>query len=342
MKTFFKVLVLCIIAVFIAACGGTKKGISIVPSETERKIDVLYDGQLFTSYFYPVGIEKPVLYPIYTAQGTVVTRGYPYDPRPFERFDHLHQVGSWFNFGDVNGIDFWNNNTERPAERRWMYGAIRHRNVVSIEGATLVIEADWVDHTETAMLKEESTFNFSGSGDWRIIERITKLTALLDTVTFTDNKEGMIAIRVAREFEEPDGRPALYLDANLNRMETRGVYDEGKNGVFRNSNGLEKGAVWGQPANWVSLSAEKDGEKISMAIIDHKNNPGYPANSHARGYGLFSTNNMGSKTLVDDYPFFQLQLKRGESTTFKHLIVVKSNGFVTDAELNKMFDDFNK
>jgi len=329
-----------IIIVIASVFACEKPKVVIVSDEAQKKIDVLYGGKLFTSYIYPDDLEKPVLYPIYTANGTVITRGFPREPRPFERFDHLHQIGSWFNFGDVNGIDFWNNNAER--KNKEIYGSIRHRNIVRIEGATLVVESEWVDFFETAMLKEETTFNFSGSGDWRIIERITKLIALQDTVTFTDNKEGLIAIRMAREFEEPDNRPAAYLDANVNRNSERLVNDEGKTGVFRNSEGLEKGDIWGKPTKWVSLSGEKNGEKISVAIIDHTDNPGFPAYSHARGYGLFSTNNMGVQSFDKNAPKFKLQLKKGESTTFKHLIVVKTNGFVTETEMSKLFEDFIK
>ena len=39
----------------------------------------------------------------------MVTRGFPLEPRPGERVDHPHHVGLWFNHGDVNGVDFWNN-----------------------------------------------------------------------------------------------------------------------------------------------------------------------------------------------------------------------------------------
>jgi len=191
-------------------------------------------------------------------------------------------------------------------------------------------------------LKEETRFVFSGEGDWRIIERTTRLTAQKETVTFTDNKEGMIAIRMDRAFEEPSNSRAEFVDAHgtVTRVEPN---NEGVNGKYRNSEGgeMEKG-VWSKPAKWVSLSADKAGEKISVAIIDHKNNPGHPAHSHARGYGLFSTNNMGSQALDKNEPLFVFQLKPGESTTFKHLIVVKTNGFVTDDEMNKMFADFNK
>ena len=341
MKSYFKVLILIFIATINAACGGSKK-IDIVPNETQRKIDVFYDGKLFTSYIYPADLEKPALYPLFTSNGTVVTRGFPRDPRPNERMDHPHHVGAWFNFGDVNGIDFWNNSYAIPAEKKADYGSIRHRNIVDIQGETLVVEADWVDHAEKILLKEETMFKFSGCGDWRIVERITKLTAQNDTVTFSDNKEGLIAIRMDRAFEEPSNTPELYLDANGNPTEVKVMNNEGVNGVYRNSDGLEKGDVWSKPARWVSLSADKAGEKISVAIVDHKNNPGYPAHSHARGYGLFSTNNMGSQSLDKNEPLFALQLKPGESTTFRHLIVIKTNGFVSDEEMNQIFDDFNK
>jgi len=338
MKSYFKVTVLSIVVSCFATCRSAQKGIEIVPDDANRKVDVLYNGQLFTSYIYPENLEKPVLYPIYTARGTLITRGFPRDPRPNERVDHPHHVGSWFNFGDVNGLDFWNNSFAIPAERKPRYGSIRHRNIVSAENghhqAALVVSTDWIDHTEKKLLKEETKFIFSGEGDWRIIKRITTLTALLDTVTFTDNKEGLIAIRMDRSFEEPSEKPELYLDADGNPTEVQVMNNEGKNGVYRNSEGLEKGDVWGKPAKWVCLSAEKDGENISVAILDHKDNLGYPAFSHARGYGLFATNNMGSQAFDKEAPKFQYVLNPRQSITFKHLIIVKTGGFLTDEEIN--------
>ena len=341
MKSYLKILVF-VAAISAYACGGGLQKIEIVPDDAQGKIDVLYDGKLFTSYIYPADLEKPVLYPIYTANGTVITRGFPRDPRPNERIDHPHHVGSWFNFGDVNGLDFWNNSYAIPAEKKPGYGSIRHRNLIGVTENSFTVAADWVDYAEKVLLKEETTFNFSGCGDWRVIERITTLVALQDTVTFTDNKEGLIAIRMDRAFEEPSNKPELYLDANGNPTEVKLMNNEGVNGVYRNSEGLEKGDVWGKPTQWVCLSAEKDGENISVAIVDHKNNPGYPAHSHARGYGLFSTNNLGSQSFDKDAPLFVFQLKQGESVAFKHLIIVKTNGFLSDAEMGQIFDDFNK
>ena len=346
MKSFLKGLAFSVASCCFVACGNAQTGISFTRDDAGRKVDVLYDGQLFTSYIYPADLDKPVLYPIYTAKGTVITRGFPRDPRPFEQVDHPHHVGAWFNFGDVNGLDFWNNSYAIPADKKSEYGSIRHRTIVSAQNGAkegiLSVEADWVDFSEKTLLKEETKFVFSGEGDMRIIERVTKLTAQKEPVTFTDNKEGLIAIRMDRAFEEPSNQPALYTDAKGNVTEVKVVKNEGVNGVYRNSEGLEKGAVWGKPTKWVCLSAEKEGEKISVAIIDHKNNPGYPAHSHARGYGLFSTNNMGNQVFDNTHPLFKLTLDPGQSTTFRHLMIVKTGGFATDDEMNRLFAQFNK
>ena len=342
--TFFSMIALGIALAGLSACGQSARGIAILPDEAGKKVDVLYDGRLFTSYIYPDDMEKPVLYPLYTAKGTVVTRGFPRDPRPNERTDHPHHVGLWFNFGDVNGLDFWNNSYAVPADKKSGYGSVRHRRIVLAQSGKkegrLTVAADWTDHSGKTLLRDETSFVFSGKGDRRIIERITTLTAQQDTVVFTDNKEGLIAIRVDRAFEEPSDKPELFTDANGNETGVPVMNNEGVNGIYRNSEGLEKGNVWGKPARWVSLSAKKNGEAISIAILDHSDNPGYPARSHARGYGLFSTNNLGSRVFDPAAPLFVLTLSPGESVTFKHLIVVQTNGYLTDADLNRLSEDF--
>jgi methane monooxygenase PmoA-like len=89
-------------------------GVSVSSRPSEQRVDISIDGQPFTSYIYPKSLEKPVLYPIRSAAGLVVTRGYPLEPRPGERADHPHHIGHWFNYGDVSGYDFWGNSSETP------------------------------------------------------------------------------------------------------------------------------------------------------------------------------------------------------------------------------------
>jgi len=108
--------------------------VEVVTRGSDRRVDVTVDGKPFTSYVWPTTLKKPTLYPIRAASGALVTRGWPLDPRPGERVDHPHQVGLWFDHGDVNGLDFWNNSDVIPAARAPKMGTIVHRAVRSSRG----------------------------------------------------------------------------------------------------------------------------------------------------------------------------------------------------------------
>src|SRR5437773_990691 len=75
--------------------------VSVAVNEEARRVDISIDGQPFTSYIWPTTLKKPVLYPLRTAKGTIVTRGFPLDQRPGERVDHPHHAGLWFNYENV-------------------------------------------------------------------------------------------------------------------------------------------------------------------------------------------------------------------------------------------------
>lgn len=322
------------------------KAVNFVADEKKNKVDVMIDGKLFTSYIYPADLDKPVLYPIYTSKSSVITRGFPRDPRAGERVDHPHHVGLWFNYGDVNGLDFWNNSYAIPADKKNMFGSVRHQKVVKAENGktkgTLVVTSNWVDSKNNVLLVEETTFVFSGTDNLRTIDRTTKLTAQKEKVVFKDNKEGMMGLRLDRAFEEPSTKPEVFTDANGNPTTVAAMNNEGVNGVYRNSNGLEKGDVWGKRANWVSLSAKKGSEPITIAMIDNSKNPGFPAHWHARTYGLFSVNNLASKVYVPTDEEYNFSLNPGESMVFKHRILINTGSVLNDESMNAQFTDFNK
>ena len=107
--------------------------IEVVEMPSENKVDILVNGDLFTSYFYSENLKKPVLWPVLTAGGNEITRQYPLKIKPGERADHPHHIGVWFNYGNVNGLDFWNNSNLVPAEKRADYGTIFHEKIETTE-----------------------------------------------------------------------------------------------------------------------------------------------------------------------------------------------------------------
>lgn len=316
--------------------------VSFVKDDANKKIDVKIDGELFTSYVYDGQTPKPILYPLITKSGKTVTRGFPYAPRPNERVDHPHHAGLWLNYGDVNGFDFWNNSYAIKEEDKHKYGTIHHQEILdsNAEDGVLRIAAVWRSPLDLDLLEEVTEFKFSEEGDTRIIDRSTTLKALVD-VSFKDNKEGMIGIRVARELELPTDKPAVYTDAEGNVTEVKALNNEGVNGNYFASEGLTGNDVWGTRNKWVKLEGTIDGETISVTILDNEKNVGYPTYWHARDYGLFAANPLGQEIFSEGKEILNFKLGKGDSTTFNYRILIHNGSELSDGNLNQSFADFN-
>ena len=338
MKQIFLSVMILILSVSLSQSAEPQK-VEFKNKEADKKVDVYVGGKFFTAFIYPDNMEKQSLYPILTASGKTITRGFPLNPRPFERTDHPHRVGLWFNFGNVNGLDFWNNSFAIKPEDKPKYGTVKFDKIVSENSkkGELVTSSKWVDIKNKVLLNEETTFTFSGTGNLRSIVRTSKLTAV-QPVTFAENKEGLIGLRVDRTFEEPSTKPETFLDAKGIETKVPVLNNEGVNGVYRNAEGVKGGDVWAKRSPWVALRAVKEGEVITIVILDNPKNPNYPAWSHARGYGLFATNNLGGRVFDKNAAEVKVVLKPGESIVFKHQIII--GGDLTDAEINGMAKNF--
>lgn len=322
-----------------------EKRIQLVKKESENKVEVLIDGKLFTSYMYPDNIKKPVLYPLITPKGTKITRKFPLEPSVGERVDHPHHVGVWFNYGDVNGLDFWNNSDSIKVEDRDRYGTVVHRSIEGVEEgddeARLKVAMDWLAPDGKVLLKENTTFVFKGEGDVYSIDRITKLTAPTEKVSFKDNKEGMLGIRTTRALEHPSDKPGVFTDANGIATKVEQLDNTGVNGNYLNAEGVEGEATWGKRSNWVNLRSSIGDEAISLVVLDNKSNVGYPTYWHSRGYGLFAANPLGQAAFSDGKEELNFELEKGASTTFKHRIIVASKN-LEKADLDARFEAFSK
>jgi hypothetical protein len=312
------------------AVGQTAPGprIRVAPDEAAGRVDISIDGQPFASYIWPANLAKPVLYPLRTAKGTLVTRGYPLDPRPGERVDHPHHIGLWFNYGNVNGIDFWNNSEAIPAENAPKMGLIRQRKIQSAKGGAdqgeLEVETEWLTFDKKILLKEYTRFVFRGGPNFRSIDRITTLRALDQQVVFKDDKEGMLGMRVTRALETPSDKPEVFTDASGRATPVAKLDNTGVNGVYLSSEGKKGEAVWGTRGRWCNLSGNLGDEPVTITILDHPANPGFPTFWHARGYGLIAANPLGKKIFTEGKEEFNFTLAPNQSVTFRYRILISS------------------
>lgn len=323
---------------------NTSNQLTFVQDEVAQKVDVLVDEQLFTSFIYPDTLDKPVLFPINTSAGTTITRGWPLAPRPGERFDHPHHIGLWFNYGDVNGLDFWNNSYAIPAEKKSDFGHITLKEINSMSSSgnkgNLVVTQEWKNENGDVLLEEKVTFVFKANDSERSIERTAVLTAINGPVTFTDNKEGMIALRVSRQLEHPSTKPELFTDASGKVTDVPTMNNEGITGMYTSSNGKKGDEVWGTRGDWVELDGKIGDEPIAVVIMDHPGNIGYPTYWHARGYGLFAANTLGQKAMSEGKEELNHKLENGESMTLKYKVEVISGKKPDQKEIEGIYDSW--
>lgn len=320
--------------VFPIAIFAQEPKVVLIKDQIHPQIRVHINGKHFTTFFFPDTIAKPVLYPIKAPNGTVVTRGFPVTPIADEPTDHPHHLGLWLNFGDVNGLDFWNNSFAIPSNEKHKYGTIQFDKIIEQENGevgVLSYAANWNDHTGNTLLKESTHLVFKEiNGVW-VIDRTTTMKAVA-LVQFKDNKEGLLGLRMAHELQIPTTITKKFTDANGVETIIKATNDSIANGNYLNSQGFTGDAVWGKKAEWTMMYGKMKNDSISIVILDHPYNENYPTPWHARGYGLFAANPMGSKVFNASNKEYSKVLQPGESITFKFRVGIASDQQVLSKE----------
>ncbi len=324
------------------AVSAYAQGVQVVANEAERRVDITMDGKPFTSYIWPTSLKKPVLYPLITDEDVTVTRGYPLQPRQGERVDHPHHAGLWFNYGDVNGFDFWNNSDAIKPEDRHKMGSITQTKIVSMKSGAdrgeLVVESLWVTGENKQILAETTRYVFARKAHARVIDEVVTLKAL-DRAVFHDDKEGVLGMRVAGWLESPDEKGGEFIDASGKPTKVQAGGSTGASGVYLTSEGVKGGAAWGTRGRWCSLTGHTGEHTVTIAILDHPGNPGYPTYWHARGYGLFAANPLGRSIFDPKQSAFNFTLEKDQTATFRYRVMLVS-GEMSAEELNREADAF--
>jgi len=304
--------------VLAATAAGCAAGPRVEFVQRDKQIDVTIDGNIAASYRYGSELTKPVLWPVKSPSGIVLTRGFPFAKVKGESTDHPHHTGVFFTYDKVNGQGFWNNTTSPPQ--------IKHIKIARMQPGdgegTLSVLLHWVGKDGKALLDEKRDMVFRTLQDEYTIDFTMKLTAINGKVVFDDTKEGMFAIRVAGWLREDKGS-GEYLSSNGDRHE--------KN-------------IWGKRASWVRLQGQKAGRVIGIAIFNHPDSVNYPTYWHARGYGLFSANPLGQfafqkgRKVKNPQPL-NFTLDSGKSAVFKFRMSIYE-GDKSAEDLQREFEEF--
>src|SRR5262245_45451632 len=257
------------------AFGG---GQMVELKRSEDHIEVLVGRQSFTTYYFSASAPKPYLSPLRSANGVVVTRGFPMMTNiPGEDRDEPHQRAMYFAHGDINGFDFWGEAEFSKWSRHAVstFGRTAFRKLDEIQGGSdsgqVRAKFDLVTHEGKVIGEESQAYLFRGDESSRTIDCEFTIHASHGPLRMGDTKEGTFAIRVVKALDSPPGNM-------VNSNEAVG----------------EKG-IWGHKADWVDYYGRVQGEDVGIAILDHPQNLRHPTYWHARAYGLLAANPFGTR-----------------------------------------------
>jgi Methane oxygenase PmoA len=146
---------------------------------------------------------------------------------------------------------------------------------------------------------------------------------------------------VRRELEQPETDAVTYTDAKGNPTTVRAMSTNGVTGLYRSSEGLTGDAVWGTRGRWTMLTGTVNQEDITLVMLDHPGNPGFPTYWHARGYGLFAANPLGESVFSNGKEKLNFMIEPKQSATFRYRLVIM-DGKATTNEVEELYDQFLK
>jgi len=295
---------------------ASKPGVQIIQLTNRFRVEI--NGQLFTEYFFK-DVPKPYCYPVLGPGGTTMTRKWPLEAGIDEEHDHPHHQGLWFGHQIVNSNNFWTIGAGT--------GRIVQESLVSAisgeKSGSITTLNKWVSKDGAVVLRDERTLRFYSRSDGRLMDYDVTLKATEGDVTFGDDKDGMMAIRVAEtmrvlkysakgeKVKSGDGHIVLSTDVR-DSGETAAAAKEAK----------REAVTWGKRAKWCDYSGPVDGKTVGVAIFDHPGNPRHPTWWHVRDYGLFAANPFGRHYFesLPDKSAGNLLVPAGQNVTFRYRI----------------------
>ena len=249
-------------------------------------INVIVGGKAFTTYYFDPSVAKPYFMPLRSAEGTIITRGFPIGNKVPAADEHdpdlePHQRPMYFGHGNVDGIDFWG----EALYPKWSDDSVFGRTVMAkieevkggADSGTLRALFHLVGPSGRVIADETQSFVFSGDAQTRIIDCEFVITANHGApVTLGDTKEGTFALRLVKALNVPPG----------NMVNSKGAVGEKE--------------VWGKRADWVDYDGKVGNEDVGVAIFDSPKSFRHPTYWHARGYGLFAANPFGIREFTNN------------------------------------------
>jgi hypothetical protein len=298
---------ICLLVVVLTIGGLPCKGQVEFVQKSDRVV-IRIDGADFTELRFGKTEHKPYLYPLRTASGKVVTRGFPENPQPGEDDDRPHQRGVWIGHEGVSGVDYFEVDPQGYKGRPT--GSLIFKDVTAAIGGSragvLAFVNDWVHPNGTVIITERRAFRFyAGTKDSRMFDIEFRLRAR-QAVDMTDHRDSVLGLKLGKSFEPRYG------------------------GVVKNFMGMEGDTlVNGRRSPWVTLEGEAGDGRAAVTVMDHPDNFGFPARWRATARGSVFVSNFGNRAFQPKYKpvpstvkDMGVKLQPGDELVFRYRVVI--------------------
>jgi hypothetical protein len=287
-------------------------------------ISITINGGLFTNFYIGKAYPKPFLAPLRTANGLVVTRHFPQEMVEGESRDHPHHRGLFIGYGDVNGVNFWENEaaSKTSGDNPHTKGLLTLQSLGDLKpgkkSGTIQAVFEWTAPGQGALLEENRTMTFYAEDEMRSFDVDVTFTAKT-AVKFADTKEGFFAIRLADSMAGKNG------------------------GLMTNSEGAQtEKKVWGKKADWVDYDGTVEEHKVGIVIFNNPKNGEEPPRWHSRDYGLFAVNPFGLKEFDPKAEGVGgRELKAGDTMRFRYRVVIHPGDY-PKKKIEDLYQDYVK
>jgi hypothetical protein len=244
------ILALCVLS----ACLPLHAQEKLAASQIGSRIDVTVGGKFLTSYRFAADEKYPFFFPVNGPSGASVTS--------MRNGEYPHHSSLFFGCDKVNGGNYWQEGLDR--------GRIVSKGPVIEEasGSRIVIRdtCDWTRPGAGQPLRDTRRIVISApSPKLRQIDFDITLEAL-ENVVIQKTNHSLFSARM-----DPDLTP-LFGGTMINADGANGEKD-----------------TFGKPSPWLACFGARDGKTTEgLAILQHPQNPGYPAPWFTRDYGFLS------------------------------------------------------
>ena len=265
-------------------------------------IEVRVDGKYFTTYISSQHEKYPFFYPVNGPSGASVTS--------MRNGTYPHHSSLFFGCDRVNGGNYW----QEGLDRGQILSIQTHIKESGQDRVVIEQENIWHRPDAKAPIKDfrQITITAPESGIYQL-DFMIDLEMLMD-VTIERTNHSLFSARVDPDLAVVNG------------------------GVMTNAEGdLGEEATFGKASAWMDISGARGEGQEGIAILQHPDNPWYPAPWFTRDYGFFSPTPMYWPENEDE----GTKLSQGEHITLNYRIIVHSGNHIS-ARIAKRFEDYSK